>query len=110
MVVNGDVLDPRQPFRTVPYAFEVSARTCTIVTEEMQVANGASFDVAAICSNATTDTLHGGGYRWTGPETNVWVREAGGTQFTNAYSVAGKNLSGQTATVTAFARCCSLPE
>lgn len=105
LVVNGSSLQPRQPFRSVPYAFQVQVtNTCEKVTDTESVPNGDSFSLLAVCPPGTIPS--GGGFELSGTPTGVWIWESSPREFLNTWTVRGVNQSGQSVDVTAWGRCC----
>ena len=104
LVVNGSSLLPRQPFRSVPYAFVAPLPLCTIAQNSETVFNENSFDLTAICDGSTQST--GGGFEITGSPVGVWILESSPRELLNAWTVRGINQSGETVEVIGWAKCC----
>ncbi len=105
LVVNGSSLQPRQPFRSVPYAFVAPLQICSTAQDTQSVPNGNSFALTPICDGSTQST--GGGFEITGSPVGVWILESSPRQFLNAWTVRGINQSGQSVDVTGWAKCCA---
>ncbi len=80
--------------------------TCQNVTTVQSVVSAASFNLSPTCPAGTTIT--GGGNNFGGFATGLWWWQS--SQAGNGWTCRGINQSaGQTASVTCYARCCSVP-
>ncbi len=105
-VSNTDVVVDVVGYFWAPSETPVS---CTTLTQSLSIAqnNNWLFSTAA-CPSGTT--LTGGGTNMSGCGTNVWFWQSSPNATNNAWQTRGRNHAcGATITVTAFARCCSIP-
>jgi len=113
LLVNGSALEPRQPFRSVPYAFQVAQKNlqCSNVTNTASVQIGETFTLHAVCPAGTA--LTGGGFEFPVVQDDpqilsILIRESSAGQLPNAWTIVGASIADLTQVVTVWGRCCRL--